>query len=157
MLRSTEIALILDIYESGKSQSVVARETGLSRRTVCKYLKLLGVSRHTSAYQPKKYNISEIVELYELGASCCDIALEFQISYRTVSKVLKQRNILIRRRNSKIDESVIRKFLKLHHEDRLPISTIAARFGLPWSSVKYHLKHSKNRAGRIQPLQAQSD
>jgi DNA-binding NarL/FixJ family response regulator len=78
---------IVQLFESGKSKSYIAREMDVSHDTVCSVLQMHGLT--TKAIRARRD--ARIMELYRRGAQISAIGNELGISYTTVAHVIQRK------------------------------------------------------------------
>jgi predicted transcriptional regulator len=88
-----------------KTLQEIANATELSRITVSRYLKELGLQR-----KPINLNPKEVVELYKTY-TINEIAKQFNVSHKVISRILKDQNI-----NYSKEENIKKHFKRVHQE-----------------------------------------
>lgn len=89
--RSDEVDVVVAKYHETRSIRAVARELGMSRTTVIKYLAERGVrtTRHMS-----DADIDRAVSLHGDGLSCAAIARQVRFDGKTIAKELRARGVI---------------------------------------------------------------
>ena len=115
---------IVDMYQSGKSQSYIAGIYNCSESTMCNVMKQLKISTRSGGSKNTPDIINKWIKMYLNGAQLKDIAQEFNTNYRTVSTQLKKNGIEIDRYTYHFNE---------HYFDNIDSQEKAYIMGMLWA------------------------
>ena len=90
-LNGTQLACLVDQYESGATVYELALEFAIDRRTVSIHLKQQGVIMRLQP--PAEETVDEIVRLYESGLSMTKVGQQVGVSADSVLNYLRKRRV----------------------------------------------------------------
>ena len=93
-LRSHQLDVLIDAYQSGATVYELAERFGISRQTVSEHLHRQGVRLRLQGLSPSQIEVA--VEMYGQGLSLAKIAAQLGVHAGTVHKRLRERGVRMR-------------------------------------------------------------
>ena len=129
---------LIQLYESGVSMENMAKELGITRGTVGRYVKIFELPNRR-AVTHKVIDKEKFIEMYDSGATLKSIGNEFGVTPTTIRAYVKRFGLQMRRSNKlKLNDEDKAKIIRMY-EAGCSMSFIANEFGVDLSTVRAYV------------------